>query len=251
MCSHFQQSSRGGRRTVREVVGRGRPSGQTPKSVLCHIRSLAPAVVPSEDPSPNFFPSSVLNKLCCCICTEVTVNPVSLSCGETICSECCCKSILITNSLECPCCFRHTLTSETISPPSSLFMSLLNDSVLFCIRGCGKMVKLQEYKQHLDSRCKSFIVNADSPSKVTLKDVMRKSTSTPATPAETKAAQNLIRRLINQGNSDSNTPGVLKVSTSGQVHENNNETSAYMYYLPTYAINTANHPCPSPWLSYF
>ncbi len=92
-------------------------------------------------------------------------------------------------------------------------------------------MKLQEYKQHLDSRCKSFIVNADSPSKVTLKDVIRKSTSTPATPAETKAAQNLIRRLINQGNSDSNTPGVLKVSTSGQLYENNNETSAYMYYI--------------------
>ena len=40
------------------------------------------------------------------------------------------------------------------------------------------------------------MVNTNSPSKVTLKDVFSKPATEPATPTEVKAAQHLIRRLI-------------------------------------------------------
>ena len=203
------------------MVGRGRPSGETPKSVINHIRSLAPSILPNEDPHPNFVSSSVLNKLLCCICYEVAASPISLSCGEIICSHCCCKSIQISYTLKCPCCFSHSLSTETISSPSHLFMSLLTESPVSCIRGCGKTIKLEDYQRHLNSRCKSFAINADSPSKVTLKDVFNKPTTTPPTPTEVKTAQHLIRRLIHHGNSDSNASGVIKVPTSGQVRTHN------------------------------
>jgi len=61
------------------------------------------------------------------------------------------------------------------------------------------------------------MVNTDSPSKVTLKDVFSKPTTEPATPTEVKAAQHLIRRLIHHGDSASDASGVIKVPTSGQV----------------------------------
>ena len=159
---------------ARKVVGRGRPSGETPKAVINYIRSLALSPFPKEDPHPQFVSSSAVNKLLCCICCEVAANPVSLSCGETICSQCCCESIQIAYSLNCPCCFSHTLNSETISAAPPLFMSLLSELLVSCIRRCGKTVQLQDYQRHLDSRCKSYMVNTDSPSKVTLKDIFRK-----------------------------------------------------------------------------
>ncbi len=187
--------------------------------MLCFIKSLALSPFPREDPHPNYVPSPVANKLLCTICLEIAANPVSLSCGETICCDCCCKSIQTAYTLKCPCCFSHTLNSKTICAPSSLFMSLLAESLVFCIKGCGKTVKLQDYQRHLDSRCKSYTINTDSPSKVTLKDVFSKPTTAPTTPTETKAAQHLIRRLIHHSNSgsDSKVSGVIKVPTSGQV----------------------------------
>ena len=184
-----------------------------------HIKSIAPLAPPSEDPNPQFVSSSVLNKLLCSICCEIVRSPIHVSCGHTICSDCCCKSIQITYTLNCPCCYTHSLSSATINSPSPLFMSLLNESVVTCIRSCGKMVKLQDYRHHLDSRCKSFHINSDSPSKVTLKDVFSKPTTTPATPTEVKAAQHLIRCLIHQGKGTSNVSGVIKVPTSGQVYK--------------------------------
>ncbi len=137
----------------------GRPSGETPKAVLCVIKSLALSPFPREDPHPNYVPSPVANKLLCAICLEIAANPVSLSCGETICCDCCCKSIQTTYTLKCPCCFSHTLNSKTICAPSLLFMSLLAESLVFCIKGRGKIVKLQDYQRHLDSRCKSYTIN--------------------------------------------------------------------------------------------
>ncbi len=159
---------------ARKVVGRGRPSGETPKAVINYIRSLALSPFPKEDPHPQFLSSSAVNKLLCFICCEVAANPVSLSCRETICSQCCCESIQVAYSLNCPCCFSHTLNSETISAAPPLFMSLLSELLVSCIRRCGKTIKIQDYQRHLDSRCKSYMVNTDSPSKVTLKDIFRK-----------------------------------------------------------------------------
>ncbi len=39
----------------------------------------------------------------------------------------------------------------------------------------------------------------DSPSKITLRDVLGKSSKSPATPVEARAAHSLVKRLLNQG----------------------------------------------------
>ncbi len=159
--------------------------------------------------------TSLTDKISCCICCEVVRNPVQLSCGQTICCDCCCKSIQYAYSLQCPCCYGHTLSSKTISSPSPLLISILDESIVLCIRRCGKMVQFQDYSNHLNCNCKTHYVNTNSPSKVTLKDVLSKPTSSPATPVELKAAQHLVRRLMQHGEGSSS--GVIKVPTSGQV----------------------------------
>ncbi len=155
--------------------------------------SLPPS--PSEDPHPQFIVTSVTEKLVCSICLDVVQTPVNLLCDNTVCALCCCKHIQHRYSLQCPCCNRHTLSSETISTPSPLFLSLLSESIVVCYRKCGNMMKLQDYTAHLNNHCGSHHAN-NSPSKVTLKDVLSKPSTSPATPVEYQAAQHLVRRLM-------------------------------------------------------
>ncbi len=92
-------------------------------------------------------------------------------------------------------CNRHTLSSETISTPSPLFLSLLSESIVVCYRKCGNMMKLQDYTAHLNNHCRSHHAN-NSPSKVTLKDILSNPSTSPATPVECQAAQHLVSRLM-------------------------------------------------------
>ena len=84
--------------------------------------------------------------------------------------------------------------------------------MLSCNR-CGKLVKTDEYTRHLSSNGETFsrpVLN--SPSKVTLKDVLTRPVSTPATLMERKVTEHLVRRLL-----DESTGEVIKVSTPDQV----------------------------------
>ena len=212
ICYHFQQLSKGGRSV--KAKRRGTPSGETPRMVAEHITAIAPPPPPNEDPHPQFIPTSLINERTCPICLDIVRSPVHLSCDHTVCVHCCSKHMQVSYSLQCPCCYRHTLSSITISITSAFFLSLLNDSIV-CIRKCGNMVKLQDYHHHLHNCCKTHHVNINSPSKVTLKDVLCQPITSPATPVEHKAAQHLVKRLLHQGEG---APGVVQIPTGGQVY---------------------------------
>ncbi len=210
--------SKGGGQNKKKNKGRGRPEGETPKAVMHHIRSVAPPSPLPDNKDPQFLHSPNINKLLCSLCQKVAFQPIELSCNSMVCSACCCKAIQASGSVNCPCCSDHPLTSQTVRPPSSLFMSLVHDLLVKCAKGCGGAVRLQDYMKHCDSKCNSFRHNLESPSKVTLKDVLAKPSTSPATPAEVKAAHSLVKRLLNQGESSSSSPPVLKVGSSrGQV----------------------------------
>ena len=55
----------------------------------------------------------------------------------------------------------------------------------------------------------------DSPSKITLRDVLGKSSKSPTTPVESRAAHSLVKQLLNQGEGSSYS--VIKVGLRGQV----------------------------------
>ncbi len=117
-------------------------------------------------------------------------TPVHLLCDNTICALCCCKHIQYSYSLQCPCYNRHMLSSKTISTPSLLFLSLLSESIVMCYRKCGNVVKLQDYTAHLNNHCRRHYAN-NSTSTVTLKNVLSKPSTSPASPVECQAAQHL------------------------------------------------------------
>lgn len=199
----------------------GRPSGETGKELLAHLKTLSQSsLLPEEDPNPQWDPSqaSLGANLCCPICMAILDRPVQLLCGAVVCFNCCSTWIQFCPTLCCPCCYSHSLSSLTVKQPSSLLTSLLQDLLVLCKGGCGKLVKLVQYKQHLKGKCKShYDRSIHSPSRMTIQDVLSRPTSSPATPAEVKVAEHLVRKLMDP--STSSTQGVLKVKTSGQVYK--------------------------------
>lgn len=210
VCQHFDRLTKDGEQNQKGKRGRGRPSGETLLSVLDHISQIVPeSFLPDEDKVPLYESES--SHLCCPICCTVLDQPVELACGGIICASCCRQWIQMSN-VSCPSCYDHQLNSVSIRPSPSLVLSLLSDLVLHCNR-CGKLVKTNQYTRHLNSNCESFTQPVlNSPSKVTLKDVLTRPVSTPATPMERKVTEHLVRRLL-----DESTGEVIKVPTRGQV----------------------------------
>ena len=60
--------------------------------------------------------------------------------------------------------------------------------MVHCTKNCGKMVKLGSYIKHLKDQCRSHYEVIKSPS---IKDILSRPTSLPATPAEKKIAEHL------------------------------------------------------------
>ena len=159
----------------------GDPVGETPKDVVEYINAIAPPPPPNEDPHPQFVPTSLVDKLTCRICLDIVQRPVQLI-PYSMCP-------LLLQKYTDHLFFTVPMLLQTCAQQWNYFptlTSLLNESVVACIRKCGNMVKLQDYSNHLDTRCKSHNVNMNSPSKVTLKDVLCLSTTSPATPVELK-----------------------------------------------------------------
>ena len=132
--------------------------------------------------------------------------------------DCCCKWKQCTPSLACPCCYGHPLNSSTIYPPSPLIASLVDVPLINCNRHCKKIVLAAQYRDHLAANCQGHYHQlVDSPSKMTIKDVLAKPTTSPAIPAEIRAAGHLVRRIMEQNSGSTENQAVVKVQTRGQV----------------------------------
>ena len=193
ICLHFEQLAKGGGQNKKEPKNRGRRSGETLKSVINYIMSINSTVMPTQDPNPSCFnPSFQTDKLTCCVCLCLLSRPVQLSCDNMICASCCCEAIRKSYSLDCPCCYSHTLNQSTVLRPPAIVGSLLNEVMVSCVKGCNKAVKVSNYEQHLVGNCRGFYEDLDSPSKVTLRDVLSKPNTSPASLAEMKATSHLV-----------------------------------------------------------
>ena len=216
-----------GGRGQRKVAKGGRPPGEPSKSVVHHLELVAPgSLLPPEDLEPHFEDSTVSGKLTCIICTCLLDRPVALTCGSIVCLECCRKWIQhhLSSSLTCPCCFDSPFDSAHIQAPPSLLVSLLEGLHIHCMRKCGKVVRVDCYMEHLKGGCKShYIQRVDSPSKMTIRDVLSTPKETPATPAEMRVAEHLVRKIC--------TEGVMKVPTRGQVSEGTLTTHTFNIYF--------------------
>lgn len=163
------------------------------------IESTAPeSYLPEGETMPEYKETPLLSQLACSLVLD---QPVELACGFIICVRCCCKWIRYnaTSSVACPCCYNHQLDSSAIRPPPPLVLTLLSDLLLHCRKKCGKLVQASSYRRHIQCNCENFYQPVmDSPSKITLKDVLSKPVSIPATPTEMKVTEHLVRRLLDK-----------------------------------------------------
>ena len=80
-----------------------------------------------------------------------------------------------------------------IRPPPAIVVSLFKELVL---QGCGKMVRLERYITHADDKCQGHYESTDSPSKMTMREVLLRPSNLPVTPAEGKVAGHLVKKFF-------------------------------------------------------
>lgn len=196
----------------------GRPAGESANHLLAYVKSIIPpSLLPDEDKAPCYDPTQAYGlNLCCPICCSILDRPLELLCYAVICLSCCCKWIQVNPSLSCPCCYTHSLSSYAIKQPSSLLITLLENLPIICVRGCDKVVKLVDYRSHLEGKCKShYQHDLHSPSHMTLQDVLNRPTSAPSTPTDDLLTEHYVRRLFEPDSTGNQ--GIAKVKTRGQV----------------------------------
>ena len=201
----------------KETKNRGRPVGETPKELLQHIDKVPPRSLFSANTRQLQYHSlSLSDQLSCPVCAAVLHQPVQMSCGAIVCFHCCstwvrhCTSARL--SVSCPCCYDHQLDSTSVHPPPSLILSLLSGMLICCERNCGSQVRADQYDRHLQGKCRShYQCLVHSPSKMTLKNILSTPATQPATPAEMKCTEHLMKIL------DTSNNQVLRLPTYGQV----------------------------------
>ena len=185
-------------------------------TTLEHLDTTAsPSLFPAHD-HPKYETTAISNDLSCPVCSAVLERPLQLACGNIICYSCCYRWISVTmcGPVSCPCCYNHQLDCTTIHPPPPMVTSLLSGLLVICSKKCERLVRADQYIKHLESNCmEHYQLQVNSPSRMTLRDVLLKPTIAHPTPAEKKVANHLVRHLLNESPEQ-----VLRVSsTRGQV----------------------------------
>lgn len=178
------------------------------------MHAVAPPPLLPADATPATL-TSVTERLCCPICLVLLDRPLELSCGAVVCLDCCSKWLQTSRSFSCPCCYGHSLSCTTVQPPSPLITSLVESLLINCWKGCGKVVRVDQYQAHLAGNCNSHYQEVDHS--LSIREVLDKPTTSPVTPTEMRAAEHIMRRIIDQDTSNTDSHGIVKVRTRGQV----------------------------------
>ena len=118
----------------------------------------------------------------CTICADILCQPIELSCGSLVCSQCCCKWLQFSQKLDCPCCYSHQLSTETIKTPNSVILGLFE--------------KRQVPQQ----------------SQITVQAILDTPRTTPTNHVEKQVATSLVKRLLSESEG-----GVISIPTKGKV----------------------------------
>lgn len=217
VCQQFQSLQTGGGR----VLAHGRPKVNTPKELVSRLTALAPASFFSTTPLPTHDSSAHQNTtVLCTICTGILDRPIELGCGTVACLLCITRWLTIKAELdadsevECPCC--ENPLHDHAKAPSTVTMEVLGGQEVICFKGCNRAVKADHYMAHIQSQCQNYSSHSVlSPSRTTLGEVLDKDIDKPATHTEKKVAQNIIARMMAEGESSK----ILQLPTRGQVHK--------------------------------
>ena len=160
---------------------------------------VAPSSFSSDDKALDYDLSSTVfdcSHLECPICHGIVAQPVSLSCGNLVCSDCISSHICSAGSSVCPCCDNtpHFLDAMVVQEPSALVLKLLGSLVVRCPEKCRKSVTCEMLGAHRDSSCRDCVVVP----KQCLTDVLSEDATKPTTTTQKKVAAHLIKRMMSE-----------------------------------------------------
>ena len=112
--------------------------------------------------------------LTCPLCLSLLNQPVELQCNSLVCAACCCSWIKHSGELECPCCYDHQLSKETVRRPSPVIIDLMGQLRLQC-DSCKNMTTIEQYSNHKKSHCRLYF----NPPQMSVHDILEKSPTTP------------------------------------------------------------------------
>ena len=206
-------------RSTKQKCSKGRPMDSSSNRVVKIIRSTAAKPLFPDNCRPLHL--SAPSDLLCCMCNQVIERPIDIECGSTVCAPCLISWVENRDLLKCPCC-ESTSLERHLKKTSTCVVTLLNGLLVRCPRGCRMLVKAENFFSHLESsECKDFYISsADSPSRLTVREMLMRSAEHPVTNSEKKVAENLIKRMMAEKPNDS----ILRIPTRGQV--------CYMYTKP-------------------
>lgn len=132
----------------------GRPSGRPKKHTAGELVSTLTTTAPASfftRPLPTITPTHI--DMLCLICLGMLDRPIELECGNMVCLLCCTQWPTISNSVDCLCCYDHTHS------PSRVTMAVLESQLVECGQGCNRSVRVDQYQQHISSKCGAFVLN--------------------------------------------------------------------------------------------
>ncbi len=122
------------------------------------------------------------------MCKQVLNVPVDLECGVTICGECLISWMEKNETSACPHCDLG-MDETHIKITSTCVSDMINNLLVSCPLDCQMIVRAENFNKHLKSRCKDFYESSPySPSRVTAKEMMSRSSEIPMTPSEKSLA---------------------------------------------------------------
>ena len=209
ICDHFKSFTSGGREK-KGTKKRGRPSDPDQASTVKCVKDVQPASFYPPGLPPQY--SDVHSSLICCVCLEVLNRPILLPCNELVCGPCCSQWVAVSGGVSCPRCHGCFMEGQGVREPPYAVMQILGGLTLSC-KECHQPVQAAQYLDHLNSKCRTGVV-VESPSKLTVAEILATPTITPPSAIEKKAAGNILKRIMTQ---DSTATCAIKVPTSGQV----------------------------------
>ena len=118
---------------------------------------------------------------------------------------------------------------------------------MHCVRECGKIIRVCQYQQHLKGACQTHYHQlVDSPTKVTISEVLSRSSTSPATPTEARVAEHLIKKFIDKESPE----GFIKIprqrgAVSKLFHSNKKYITLFKFKQPRTLAPLPNPRVPS------
>lgn len=158
-------------------------------SILEYVESIASeSYLPDGEDMPQFKETPVLSQLSCTICTLVLDQPVSLV--RNVASGSATMQHLVLHAHAA----MNTSSTALPSDPHHRWSShCFQVSYSTAEENVKSWYRQACIKKHLESNCENFYQPVmNSPSKITLRDVLSKPVTIPATPTERRVTEHLV-----------------------------------------------------------